>query len=290
MSKRRTDPASRLKPASPGDQTTRREALVLGVAAAAGVALKAAVADAAAEPKQPDQKVRVPQWGMAIDLDRCSRCHACVVACAAENNIAPLGPQQAATLRPIHWMDLLHPDARGTPWDIGPWPAPVPCMHCERAECVKVCPVGACHHSDDGIVVQVWDRCIGCRACMVACPYSRRSYNWAAPAWPGGDTSALNPDVAIRPVGVVEKCTLCQHRIRAVTERARLDEEPVPVEDAKVRLLPACAAACPSHAITFGDRSDPASALSKLAASPRATTLLAHLDTRPRIFYLRGKS
>jgi menaquinone reductase, iron-sulfur cluster-binding subunit len=270
-----------------GKQTTRREALVLGAAAAASVALKSAAADAAGDPKQSAAQVKVPQWGMAIDLDRCSRCQACVVACAAENNIAPLGPQQSATTRPIHWMDLLHPSARGTPWELGPWPAPVPCMHCERAECVKVCPVGACHHSDDGIVVQVWDRCIGCRACMVACPYSRRSYNWSPPTWPGGDTSAINPDVALRPMGVVEKCTLCQHRIRAVTERARLDDEAL--DDDKVRLLPACAAACPSQAITFGDRSDPASALAKLAASARATHLLAHLGTHPRIFYLRAK-
>jgi molybdopterin-containing oxidoreductase family iron-sulfur binding subunit len=262
-------------------QATRREALTLAATAAVGAAVSGTVrAD-----ENPPAKVKVPQWGMAIDLDRCTRCQACVVACAAENNVVPLGPEQATATRPIHWMDILDPEGR--PWELGPWPAPIPCMHCERPECVKVCPVGACYRSDDGIVIQIWDRCIGCRACMAACPYSRRYYNWVPPTWPGGDASSSNPDVAVRPVGVVEKCTLCQHRIRAVTERARLDE--APVEDERVQRLPACAAACPSRALTFGDQSDPGSALSKLAQSSRATYLLAHLGTRPRIFYLRGK-
>ncbi len=262
---------------------TRREALALGATTVLGIAATGQAARAASA--QSEAKARIPQWGMAIDLDRCSRCQACVVACAVENNVAPLGPQHAGSARPIHWMDVLDPGTRS--WELGPWPAPIPCMHCERPECVKVCPVGACYRSDDGIVAQIWDRCIGCRACMVACPYGRRSYNWTAPEWPGGDASAANPDVALRPVGVVEKCTLCQHRIRAVMERARLDDEPA--EDESLQRLPACAGACPSRAITFGDRSDPESALAKLAESERAVFLLAHLGTHPRIFYLRGK-
>ena len=267
-------------------QASRREVLTLATAAAVGTAVKRSPALAAEHETEPGgRKPGASQWGMAIDLDRCTRCRACVVACAAENNVVPLGSSRSASTRPIHWMEMLDPLARD--WELGRWPAPIPCMHCERPECVKVCPVGACYRSEDGVVVQVWDRCMGCRGCMLACPYSRRYYNWAAPSWPGGDPSSANPDVATRPAGMVEKCTLCLHRIRAVVERARLDEEAV--ADQAVQRLPACAAACPSRAITFGDLADPQSALSRLAQSTRAVRLLAHLGTRPRVFYLRGK-
>ncbi len=224
---------------------------------------------------------------MAIDLDRCTRCQACVVACAAENNVPPLGAQRSAFTRPIHWMDMLIPEVGGAASELGHGPAPIPCMHCQRPECVKVCPVGATYQADDGVVAQIWDRCIGCRYCMAACPYGRRYYNWTEPAWPGGDLSSANPDVALRPLGVVEKCTLCQHRIRAVFEHARIDDEPV--ADEALQRLPACAATCPARAITFGDLADPDSALSRLAKDPRAVQLLARLGTGPKVFYLRGR-
>ena len=224
---------------------------------------------------------------MAIDLDRCLRCQACVVACAAENNVPPLGRETAGRTRPIHWMDMLAAELPGATSELGRGPAPIPCMHCQEPACTKVCPVGATYLADDGVVAQIWDRCIGCRACMVVCPYSRRYYNWTAPAWPGGDPSSANPDVALRPAGVVEKCTLCHHRIRSLYERARLDEAPVADED--LQRLPACAATCPSEAITFGDLADPKSALSGLARSPRAVRLLENLGTRPKVFYLRRR-
>ncbi len=268
--------------------TTRREALALVAASTAGTAL-ASAARAAGN----SSEVRAAsdgeshRWGMAIDLDRCLRCHACVVACAAENNIPPLGPARARLTRPIHWMDMLAPDVGSADSELGQVSAPIPCMHCERPECVKVCPVGATYRADDGIVVQVWDRCIGCRYCMAVCPYGRRYYNWTEPTWPGSDPSSVNPDVAVRPAGVVEKCTLCQHRIRAALDRARLDEEPL--TDEAVRRLPACAAACPTGAITFGDLADPDSALSQLAKDARAVQLLACLGTGPKVFYLRGR-
>jgi menaquinone reductase, iron-sulfur cluster-binding subunit len=264
--------------------SSRRRALALLATSGAGMALgKAAVAS--------DEKAVPPgaarRFGMAIDLDRCLRCHACVVACASENNIAPLGAAVAAQTRPIHWMDMLMPDVGAGASEIGRGPAPIPCMHCEQPECAKVCPVGATSREDDGVVVQIWERCIGCRYCMAACPYSRRYFNWTEPSWPGGDTNCLNPDVASRPAGVVEKCTFCGHRIRAVYEQARIDGETV--ADPDLRRLPACAAACPTRAITFGDLADPGSTLSQLVKSPRAIQLCAHLGTGPKVYYLLGK-
>ncbi|HEY5282430.1 MAG TPA: 4Fe-4S dicluster domain-containing protein [Polyangia bacterium] len=271
-----------------GKLTTRREALVLVVTSTAGVAVtRAVLATEDMSPKSAGPTGNAHRWGLAIDLDRCLRCHACVVACATENNVPPLGPERSVLTRPIHWMDMLNPDAGSASLELGGVSAPIPCMHCERPECVKVCPVGATYKADDGVVIQVWDRCIGCRYCMVACPYGRRYFNWTAPAWPGGDPSSANPDVALRPAGVVEKCTLCQHRIRAALERARLDDEPL--SDQAIQRLPACASACPTRAITFGDLADPDSALWRLAKDARAVHLLARLGTGPKVFYLRGK-
>ena len=177
---------------------SRRELLADATSLVAGAALAATtrVAQAAPPTKQPHR------FGMAIDLGRCLRCQTCVVACAAENNVPPLGVAAAPRMRPIHWMDMLVPANAAVPSPLGPAPAPIPCMHCEQPACVRACPVGATYRADDGVVAQIWDRCIGCRACMVACPYSRRYYNWAAPAWPGGDASSANPDVALRPAGV----------------------------------------------------------------------------------------
>jgi menaquinone reductase, iron-sulfur cluster-binding subunit len=271
-----------MKKATP-TRISRREALFLAATTVGGAAARGALA---ATPSPPAAQVR--RLGMAIDLDRCLRCRACVVACASENNIAPLGPERAVGNRPIHWMDMLiMSDSPRATSPLGPSDVPIPCMHCERPECVKVCPVGATYVGDDGIVAQIWDRCIGCRYCMVACPYSRRYYNWSAPVWPGGDASAANPDVAIRPAGVVEKCTFCQHRVRAAVERARVNEAPL-VDDMLVH-LPACAATCPTRAITFGDLADTSSMVSTLVRSPRAVQVLAHLGTGPKVFYLRGK-
>ena len=273
-----------------GKVTTRRQILTMAAASTVGAAVSAVSTRAtkadgtAASPRSPAGPHR---FGMAIDLDRCMRCQACVVACAAENNVPALGPERAAQTRPIHWMDMLIADADRSDSELGRGPAPIPCMHCDRPECVKVCPVGATYLSDDGVVSQIWDRCIGCRYCMAACPYGRRYYNWTAPAWPEGNPSLANPDVALRPAGVVEKCTLCQHRTRAVLERARVDEEPV--ADVAIHRLPACASACPAKAITFGDLNDPDSVLCNLAKDPRVVKLLARLGTAPKVFYLRGR-
>jgi len=221
--------------------------------------------------------------GMVVDLNRCMGCWTCAVACKAENNVGA----------GLFWLRVLtiggsdHIDVPA-----GEFPAvamayqPTGCFHCDNAPCVKACPVGATYRRADGIVMINYDTCIGCRYCMIACPYNRRYYNWSAPTWPGGDSSSANPDVAMRPAGVVEKCTLCQHRIRARYERARLDEESV--TDAELQRLPACAASCPTEAITFGDLADEKSLIAQLARNPRAVRLLEHLGSGPKVFYLRS--
>ena len=229
-------------------------------------------------------KAVLPRWGMNIDLDKCTGCQGCVVACQVENNIPVASAAQVEGDRGIRWMDLLV-EHEGVYPDTKLQFTPIPCNHCENAPCVKVCPVGATYISEEGIVAQIWDRCIGCRYCTTACPYSRRYFYWQKPQWPELTKSALNPDVATRPKGVVEKCTFCHHRIRGARERARADGRRL--TDADVQKLPACAQACPADAIVFGDLSDPQSSVSRLAKSPRAYHLLEELGTHPKVTYLR---
>jgi molybdopterin-containing oxidoreductase family iron-sulfur binding subunit len=253
---------------------TRRGILQAGVAAAGA----AVAARAGAEPAKKRRR-----WGMVIDLDRCTGCGACTIACRQENNIPVLGPELEHRGAHIEWISMLwqESDREGGM----PTALPFPCQHCADAPCVKVCPVGATAQSPDGIVVQIWDRCIGCRYCMVACPYGRRSFNWKEPEWDGTLAQLLNPDVATRPGGVVEKCTFCHHRIRRVEQEAAIDRRDV--TDEEMRRLPACAATCPAAAITFGDLEDPDSEVAQQARSPRAYRLLEHLGTDPSVVYLK---
>ncbi|HTJ45693.1 MAG TPA: 4Fe-4S dicluster domain-containing protein [Kofleriaceae bacterium] len=223
------------------------------------------------------------RWGMAIDLDRCTLCGSCTVACRQENNIptAPADDEHKGAL--IEWISILWRE----PEEEGAFPEgmPFPCQHCANAPCVKVCPVGATFKSPEGITMQIWERCIGCRYCMVACPYGRRSFNWDEPQWDGTLAQLLNPDVATRPEGVVEKCTFCHHRIRDVKERAAVEQREL--TDEELQRLPACAAACPADAITFGDLDDPDSKVAQLSRSSRRFKLLDHLGTDPSVVYLK---
>jgi molybdopterin-containing oxidoreductase family iron-sulfur binding subunit len=227
---------------------------------------------------------RSKRWyGMAIDLDLCTSCGACVVACRSENNVPLTGrePEKAGTA--IAWMNLVPKDGApgyGSVMEL----LPTPCMQCENPPCIKVCPVNATYQNDEGLVATIYDRCIGCRYCEVACPYSVRFFNWTKPEWPESYKNLLNPDVSTRPEGVIEKCTFCSHRIRNANEEARIDGREL--LDADFVKLPACAQSCPADAITFGDLADPKSTVSKLSKSPRVFRLLEYLGTRPKVFYL----
>ena len=211
-----------------------------------------------------DEGGMMARWGMVIDLDRCVACQACTAACRAENNVPFAGPEGADLSRAIYWHDVLsdvegeYPNLRGTF-------IPRPCMHCDNPPCVRVCPVGATYQNEEGLVLQHYERCIGCRYCMVACPYAARYFNWGAPEWPESMGRYRNPDIPIRPKGIVEKCTFCSHRLP----------------------VPACNQACPANARAFGDLDDPDSVVSELARSPRAFRLLEDLGTEPKVYYLR---
>ena len=227
------------------------------------------------------------RWGMVIDLDRCTACQACVVACQVENNVAPAGGKDWNRGRAISWLRLVPAEAgeHGTRPELRLMP--LPCMHCQKPPCIKVCPVKATQIDREGLVAQVYARCIGCRYCTTACPYTVRHFNWSRPEWPSPMEQALSPDVSIRPKGVVEKCTFCHHRLQRAKDRARSEGRALREGD----YVPACVETCPAEAMVFGDLEDSGSAVSRLARSPRAFRLLEELGTEPKVTYLsKGES
>jgi molybdopterin-containing oxidoreductase family iron-sulfur binding subunit len=222
-----------------------------------------------------------PQWGMAIDLDRCTGCEACVVACHVENNIPLIDEEQAAMGRANHWIRIDR-------YYEGEFPnvkvkyRPVMCQQCDDAPCEPVCPVYATYQNAEGLNVQVYNRCVGTRYCANNCPYQVRYFNWFDPEWPEPLELQLNPDVSVRPGGVMEKCTFCVQKI----QRGKLDAkaEGRPLADGDVQ--PACVQSCPAEAMAFGDLSDADSKVSRWVAAGRSTQLLGELNTKPRVFYL----
>ena len=224
----------------------------------------------------------MPRWGMTIDLDRCTACQACVTACQAENNLPPTGTEQANRGRNFTWMEMIPFAGEGEHPKAVERLLPRPCLHCDHPPCVKVCPVGATYINEEGIVGQIFSRCIGCRYCTTACPYTARYFNWQTPNWPEPMDKHLNPDVSVRPKGVVEKCTLCHHRLQNARDRARAENRPMRPEE----YVPACVEACPAGAMVFGDLSNPNSEVAQLAQSRRAFRLLDDLGTGPKVIYL----
>ena len=222
------------------------------------------------------------QWGMVIDLDRCTGCEACVVACHAENNIATVGEDQAAKGRAMHWIRVERYYDGDFP-DVRMKFMPVMCQQCGDAPCEPVCPTFASYHTEEGLNGQIYNRCIGTRYCANACPYNLRFFNFFNPEWPKPLNLQFNPDVSIRDVGVMEKCTFCGHRIRAAEIQAEADKRAL--KDGEVQ--PACVQSCPTKAMVFGDLNDPQSEVSRLARSGRATKLLEELGTKPQVIYLK---
>ena len=222
------------------------------------------------------------RWGMAIDLDRCTGCEACVAACHAENNLPLSDPDQAEKGRAFHWIRVDRYYEGEFP-DVRVKYMPVLCQHCDEAPCEPVCPVYATYHNPEGLNVQVYNRCVGTRYCGNNCPYSVRFFNWFEPEWPEPLALQHNPDVAVRPVGVMEKCTFCIQRVQRVKRDAKAENRPVADGEAQ----PACVQSCPAEAMTFGDLNDPESKVSRLAASGRATRLLEELGAKPKVFYLQ---
>lgn len=220
---------------------------------------------------------------MVIDLDRCTACQACTIACRAENNIPFAEPAEAEKGRVISWNQVMS-TVEGEYPRVSMRYIPMPCMHCDNPPCVRVCPVQATYKNPEGLVAQIYNRCIGCRYCTVACPYTRRFFNWYDPSWPEVMKRQMNPEVSIRPKGIVEKCTFCTQRLREVQERARKEKRSI--RDEEVVRLPACCQTCPSEARYFGDLDDPTSMVSKLAQSRRAFRLQEELGTRPKVIYL----
>ncbi len=224
------------------------------------------------------------RWTMVIDLDKCTGCAACVTACYAENNVPVVGEDEVTMGRHMTWLRIERY------WE-GEYPnvrarfIPVMCQQCEHAPCEPVCPVYATYHSEtEHINIQVYNRCIGTRFCANNCPYIVRIFNWFAPEFPEPLHEQLNPDVSVRSRGVMEKCTFCIQRIRRVEEQAKAEGRPI--VDGEVQ--PACAQACPTDAIVFGDLNDPTSKVARLAHSRRGFKLFEDLGTEPAVIYLKG--
>ena len=230
-----------------------------------------------------------PRWAMAIDLDKCTGCSACVIACQAENNVPWVGEELVLMGREMHWMRIEryyeHVDATQA-GDLDVRFLPMLCQHCNNAPCEPVCPVFATYHTPEGVNAQVYNRCVGTRYCANNCPYKVRVFNWYryTDAIPEPLNWQWNPDVTVRDNGVMEKCSFCMQRIRDAENRAAL-EEGREVRDGEI--VPACQQTCPAEAIVFGNIRDPNARVTQAVESGRTYRVLdALVNTQPAVNYL----
>jgi Fe-S-cluster-containing dehydrogenase component len=222
------------------------------------------------------------QWGMVIDIDRCTGCQACVVACQSENNVSLNDERTFVQHRAKEWIRVERYWEGKFP-DVKARFIPILCQHCQNAPCEPVCPVYAIYHSNDGLNVQVYNRCVGTRYCANNCQWNVRFFNFSENDWPEPLGSQLNPDVTVRTKGLIEKCTFCIHRIN----RAKRDEKRSGQTLRDGDIQPACAQACPTDALVFGDWKDANSRINRLARDPRNYQLLGELGTEPVVVYLK---
>lgn len=232
------------------------------------------------------------RYGMVIDLDKCTGCGSCMVACMQENNV-PFKKDETDKIKSITWLRV-YKLTNGKPYpDTEICYLPRPCQHCSgvgdhgHSPCVSVCPATATDYGmDTGIVSQIYTRCFGCRYCMAACPYHVRYFNWWDPVWPKGMEKSLSPNVSVRMRGVVEKCSFCFHRYQLAMDRAFFEGRKE-IEEHEYQT--ACAQACPSKAITFGDLNNPKHAVYELKQSPNAFRLLERLRTNTKVYYVSSR-
>lgn len=228
-------------------------------------------------------KYKGQKWGMSIDLNTCTGCSSCVVACQSENNIPTVGKQYVSEGRSMHWLriDRYHTGEVSNPDTVF---QPITCQHCDEAPCETVCPVAATIHGDEGTNDMIYNRCVGTRYCANNCPYKVRRFNWfdftqlSTPL-----EMSLNPEVTVRDRGVMEKCSFCLHKVKELRHKKSIDKKTKHINDGEVQT--ACQEACPTNAINFGDSNDKKTKVSKDFANKRAYTLLQELNLKPGLRY-----